>query len=171
MQLGFPTSGDAQETMIATTRDDTPRMADEPLVDPLCRWIAKFIDLLIAMALSRLLSPIGFFAGMTYLLVADGMTPGYSVGKRVFDLAVYDGEGLPCSVRASIVRNVILAVPYAAWYALAQGGWILATIGWVILVAVFGAEGLLLIGNPQGLRMGDELARTSVVGRQAAHRA
>jgi len=168
METGFPTASDAQERTIATTRDDTPQLADAPLADPLCRWIAKFVDLLIATALSRLLPPIGFFAGVTYLLVADGVTPGHSVGKRVLGLVVWDAEGSPCSVRASIVRNVFLVVSYVAWYTLEQGGWILTAIGWTILVVVFGTEGLLLIGNPQGLRFGDELARTAVVGRHAA---
>jgi uncharacterized RDD family membrane protein YckC len=62
------------------------------------------------------------------------------------------------------MRNVPVAVPYAVWHLLGQGGWIMAGVGWIVLVVACGVEGVLLAGNPQGRRLGDELAGTSVVG-------
>jgi hypothetical protein len=70
-----------------------------------------------------------------------------------------------------MLRNGILAAAYAVWYLLSGGGWMMAGLGWLVLVVVFGVEGVLLAGNPQGLRLGDEVAGTRVVGITAANRA
>jgi len=47
------------------------------------RFIAKFIDLLIVGAFLKFLPPIGFLAGLTYLLVGDGLYDGKSLGKNL----------------------------------------------------------------------------------------
>jgi hypothetical protein len=44
-----------------------------------------------------------------------------------------------------------------------HGGWLPAVVGWVVVIAAVGVEGILLVGNPQGRRLGDELADTRVV--------
>ena len=148
--------------------DADPRTQAEPTAaDPLSRWVAKFIDILVVAAASHLVPPIGFFGGVTYLLIADGVQPGQSAGKRLLGLGVRGHRGRPCSIRESILRNGILAVAYAVWHLLSGGGWILAGLGWLVLVLVFGVEGVLLAGNPQGLRLGDEVAETRVVGMAA----
>jgi len=61
----------------------------------------------------------------------------------------------PAGFRESIIRNlpcgaaqVLFAVPY---------------IGWIGSVAILSFEGLLIIGNEQGWRVGDEVARTQVL--------
>ncbi len=148
------------------------RMHAEPMAaDPLSRCVAKFLDGLIAAALSQLVSPIGFFAGVTYLLIADGIPPGRSAGKRLLGLAVRGPNGRECGVRESILRNAIVAGPYALWHLLAQGGWLLGMIGGLAFVGAVVLEGVLLAGNPQGLRLGDELAETRVVGVTVTDRA
>jgi hypothetical protein len=40
-----------------------------------------------------------------------------------------------------------------------------------VFVVALGLEGVLLAGNPQGLRLGDELAETRVVGVTVTDRA
>ena len=148
------------------------RMHAEPMaVDPLSRCVAKFLDGLLAAALSQLVPPIGFFAGVTYLLIADGIPPGRSAGKRLLGLAVRGPNGRECGVRESILRNAMVAGPYATWHLLAQGGWLLGVIGGFMFVVAVVLEGVLLAGNPQGLRLGDELAETRVVGVTVTDRA
>lgn len=148
------------------------QMHAEPMAaDPLSRCVAKFLDGLIAAALSQLVPPIGFFAGVTYLLIADGIPPGRSAGKRLLGLAVRGPNGRECGVRESILRNAIVAGPYALWHLLAQGGWLLGMIGGLAFVGAVVLEGVLLAGNPQGLRLGDELAETRVVGVTVTDRA
>jgi hypothetical protein len=58
----------------------------------------------------------------------------------------------------------VLAGPFALWLLLQAGGWIAAAVGWLVLIGAFGLEGILLIGNPEGQRLGDELANTRVIG-------
>jgi len=124
--------------------------------DTLNRSIARFIDILVALLLSRLPDYIGFFAGLTYLGIADGLMGGRSIGKRIIGLkAVYAKDGRPADIRGSILRNstvgllyIISRIPFV--------GWALACLG-------LGFELLLIIGSPEGRRLGDEIADTLVV--------
>lgn len=124
--------------------------------DLLNRFIAKFIDLLIVGVLFKLLPPVGFLAGLTYLLIGDGLSDGRSLGKRFVGLRVVlteKDEG--CSFRESIIRNL----PFGVGYILFSIPW----IGWVFPLIIFTFEGLLVIGSDTGARMGDEFAKTQVV--------
>jgi len=120
------------------------------------RFIAKFIDILIVGALLKLLPPIGFLAGLTYMLIGDGLFDGRSLGKKIIGLKVIisdKGEG--CSFRESIIRNL----PFGIGYILFSIPW----IGWVFPLIIFAFEGLLVIGSEEGMRIGDEIAKTQVV--------
>lgn len=127
-----------------------------PKADGVHRFIAKFIDFLIVAALAMVFPPVGFFAGMTYLLIADGLFAGQSTGKRLIGLQTLRSDtGAVISFRESILRNVpvsaaylCLTIPYIGW--LAAGG--------IVLV-----EALLVIGNLHGHRVGDEIAKTHVI--------
>ncbi len=119
------------------------------------RFIAKFIDLLVAAALSRSLPQVGDVAAVTYLLIGDGFPEGRSLGKRLIGLHVLVEEGRrACSFRESIIRNV----PVAAAYVLL----LIPFVGWIFTTVILIVEALLVIGNEKGLRIGDELARTHV---------
>jgi uncharacterized RDD family membrane protein YckC len=139
----------------------TPAAAGEPAgewpkADVLHRLIAKFVDLLIVAALVRLLPPVGFFAGITYLLIADGVWAGQSIGKRIVGLrALQLADGRAASFRESILRNAPLAA--------GMFGALIPYIGIVLLIVVLVFEALLVLGNERGLRIGDELAATQVV--------
>lgn len=135
-----------------------------PVGDPLSRGVAKLLDLLIAAALARLLWPIGWFAAVTYLLIADGLGSGPSVGKRVIGLTIRTPLGRRCGLRESILRNMSVAVPFGIWAWLLHGGWLMTMAGWLMLLGAVGVEGLLLAGNPQGRRLGDDVADTCVIG-------
>ncbi len=71
--------------------------------------------------------------------------------------AVHDHQA-QAGFRDSIIRNVPLAVGYAALQ--------IPYVGWLGAAAVLGMESLLIIGNEWGLRIGDELAHTQVVDEQ-----
>ena len=124
------------------------------------RSIAKFVDLLIVAALAELPSMVGFYAGLTYLLIADGLSQGRSVGKRLIGLeVVLPASATPCTFRESILRNTPLAVATILYAKLPY-------LGWLLGLSVFVLEALLAIGNERGQRVGDELAGTQVIERR-----
>lgn len=135
-------------------------MVSMPKANVLHRFIAKFLDFLMVAAFAKLIPPIGFFAGVAYLLIADGLWEGQSVGKRIIGLqTMKDGGGGTGSFKESILRNVPLAM-----------GWIAGVIpyvGWLLVGGVLVLEALLIIGNDRGLRIGDEIAQTQVIDRVA----
>jgi uncharacterized RDD family membrane protein YckC len=127
-----------------------------PKAQVLNRFVAKVIDLLIVAAASRLVPPIGVLAGLAYILLADGFGGGRSVGKRLVGLqTIVPRTREPAGFRESIIRNLpcgfaqlMFEIPYVGW------------IGWG---AVLSLEALLVIGNEQGRRVGDEIAKTQVL--------
>lgn len=120
------------------------------------RFIAKFIDLLILGALLKVIPPIGFLAGLTYLLIGDGLFDGRSIGKRIIGLRVILIEkDRGCGFRESIIRNL----PLGLGYLLFSIPW----IGWIFPLLIFAFEGLLILGSENGARIGDEMAKTQAV--------
>jgi len=126
--------------------------------DHLPRFVARIIDLLLAAALAQVVAPVGFFAGLTYLLIADGVAPGRSLGKMLIGLRVVTADGQPAQLRASILRNL----PWAAVFLL----YVIPWIGPLLAAAVVALEGLLVLGNSRGRRFGDELAGTQVLNAE-----
>ena len=131
------------------------------------RLVARTIDFIIVVALLEIIPKIGYFAGLAYILIADGLFQGRSVGKKLLGLKVVfyiePEEPIECSIKESIYRNF----PFAAGYILygILGG--IPLIGWLLsFVAVVGImlfESLLIVGNDRGMRFGDEIAKTRVV--------
>lgn len=127
--------------------------------DVVHRFIAKFIDFLIVAALARLIPSVGIFAGMTYILIADGLFQGRSAGKWLIGLqALRSDNGAVVSFRESILRNI----PFAAAYLCL----IIPYIGWMVAGGIVLIEALLTIGNLQGHRVGDEIAKTQVIDQK-----
>lgn len=127
-----------------------------PKAEVLNRFIAKFLDAILVMAAGRLLSPVGWLAGLAYVLISDGFAGGRSIGKRVtglqtINLRTQDVAGF----KESIIRNLPLASAYLLFS--------VPYIGWIAAVAITAFEALLIIGNEQGLRLGDEMAHTQVL--------
>ncbi len=133
------------------------------------RFIARFIDLLIVWTLLELIPKVGFFAGLTYMLIGDGFE-GKSIGKRLIGLRVIlireeieDSSSNAvtttfednCNFKESIIRNF----PFGIGYLLFN----IPLIGWVFPLIIFAFEGLLIIGNEKGMRIGDEIAKTQVI--------
>jgi uncharacterized RDD family membrane protein YckC len=119
-----------------------------PKADVTRRLFAATTDGVIVAAMGRLYWTSGWavylVVGAAYLLFRDAMR-GQSVGKAVCGLVTISLEtGRPASLADSFRRNVLLLIPAAN-------------------VALVFVEGLLIVRDPQGQRLGDRLAQTQVV--------
>lgn len=133
-----------------------------PKAEVLNRGIAKLIDLFIVAAADQVIVPVGFLAGLAYILIADGFAGGRSIGKRVIGLqTVLPERREPAGFRESIIRNLPFAV--------AQVAFAVPYVGWMVSAAILAFEAILIVGNEQGRRLGDEVAGTQVldVGKMA----
>lgn len=127
-----------------------------PKAEVLNRFIGKFVDGILVMAAGNVFPPVGWLAGFAYILIADGLSGGRSIGKRLtglqtIHLRTQDVAGF----KESIIRNG----PIAAAYLLFS----IPYIGWMAAGAIIVFESLLVIGNEQGFRLGDEMAHTQVL--------
>lgn len=135
------------------------------------RFLAKFIDFLVMGALFMIPGFVGPLAGLTYLLISDGLGGGQSLGKKIIGLKVVSlTTGAPSDFRKSIIRNSSFAVLIIFFYMV---GWI-PYLGKLLeaaaTLAVFGIEIALIYTDDMGARFGDRIARTLVVpvaGREA----
>ena len=127
-----------------------------PKAHVLNRFIAKLIDLLMVVAADQIAPPVGFLSGLAYILIADGFAGGRSIGKRLVGLQTLRVDSQePAGFRESIIRNLPLGA--------AQVAFAVPYVGWLISLAILAFEGLLIVGNEQGRRLGDEIARTHVL--------
>lgn len=131
-----------------------------PKAQMLNRGIARLIDLFIVAAAGQMLVPVGFLGGLAYILIADGFSGGRSIGKRLIGLqTVLPGQREAAGFRESIIRNLPFAVAHVAFA--------VPYVGWLLSIAIIAFEAVLIVGNEQGRRFGDEVAGTQVldVGR------
>ncbi|MBI4697579.1 MAG: RDD family protein [Nitrospirae bacterium] len=128
------------------------------------RVIAKSIDFLIIAALFEIVPRAGYFAGLGYILIGDGLFEGRSVGKKLIGLKVVLSKGGgKCAFKESIIRNFPFVIGYIIFGVLKS----IPLIGWlfsfIVLIIILGLESLIMLGNEKGLRLGDEIAGTMVV--------
>jgi uncharacterized RDD family membrane protein YckC len=122
----------------------------------LVRTVAKILDFIIVAAAAEVVPKAGFYAGLAYLLIGDGLFGGRSLGKRLVGLRVISAVSQkPCTIRDSIMRNSIFGIGYL-FSAFLWFGWI-----FVLLVSAF--EFIVLLGNKEHMRLGDEMAKTLVL--------
>ena len=126
-------------------------------VSILNRAVSRGIDLVIALAVAEALPRAGWVAAVLYVLVADGVSNGQSIGKKLLGLRVLTADGEPCSIRDSIMRNIMFGLGMLFWTLLHP------ILGWPLLAATIGVEFLVLMGSDKGRRLGDELAGTTVI--------
>ncbi len=127
--------------------------------DLLQRVLARLIDLLIFAAFCSLY-PIGMLAGFLYLLIADGLMGGRSIGKRIIGLYVVQFDTYePAGYRESIIRNADIALLGLFTVIPLLGPILLFTVGLIIVVV----ETYLIARNEFGQRAGDILAGTEVM--------
>ncbi len=122
----------------------------------LLRTVAKILDFIIIYAALEIVPRAGFFAGLVYLLISDGLFDGRSLGKKLIGLRVVaEDTQTPCTFRSSILRNSTLGIGFL----FIKISW----LGWIAVATVSIFEFIMLLGNTKGMRLGDELAKTVVV--------
>ena len=120
------------------------------------RAIAKTLDFIIIAAAAEVIPKAGFFAGLAYLLIGDGLFDGRSFGKKIIGLRVVSkNTDEPCSFRDSILRNSLFGLGYLFY----KMPW----FGWIFIVIVTVLEFVVLLGSKDGMRLGDEIAKTRVI--------
>jgi uncharacterized RDD family membrane protein YckC len=123
------------------------------------RMIGKAIDLILVVALTRILYPAGPLAAFLYILIADGLKGGRSLGKRVVGLYVVNTTtGKPADFKDSIIRNCTVAVP-VLFFMVPILGWLL----WILIgIPVLAIELYLMTRLDAQARLGDTMADTKV---------
>jgi uncharacterized RDD family membrane protein YckC len=123
------------------------------------RMIGKAIDLILVVALTRVLYPAGPLAAFLYILIADGLQGGRSLGKRVVGLRVINTTtGKPADFKDSVIRNSTVAIP-VLFFMVPILGWLL----WILIgIPVLAIELYLMTRLDAQARLGDTMADTKV---------
>lgn len=124
------------------------------------RFGARAIDLAVAFGLYRVTGPAGVVIALLYLLFADGMLQGQSVGKKILGVKVIHlPTRAPARYRESFLRNspfglvVLLGMmPDLGDKAFLAGA-----------VVIGGVEAWKALREALGLRLGDVWAQTQVI--------
>ena len=119
-----------------------------PAADWQTRSLAFLIDLIVYLALFYGLGGFGHFLAMLYILFRDGIFSGQSIGKKVMGIRVVHTDGRPIHLIDSSFRNVLF-------------------LFYVIFPLAIVVETAALLRNPDHQRLGDRIARTRVVRKQA----
>jgi len=128
------------------------------------RFVALLIDCVIS-AIFSFVPFIGGIAGAVYMLIRDGLMKGASLGKKLLNLQVINqATGQPASYEESIRRNLIFAVP-VVFAIIPFFGWIVSSL---LSIIVYLLEGIAVLQDPSGIRVGDKFAKTQVVEAAAA---
>jgi len=122
----------------------------------LLRTVAKILDFIIIAAAVEVIPKAGFFAGIAYLLIGDGFFDGRSLGKKLIGLRVVSADtNTPCTFRDSILRNSTFGIGFLFY----KMHW----FGWIFIVLISNFEFIILLGSRDGMRFGDEIAKTIVI--------
>ena len=128
--------------------------------DVLHRLLAKLIDALLMGAACLVLYPVGVMIGATYIVIADGLFEGRSIGKYIIGLRVIrDMDGEEATFTDSFIRNALFGlivlfgvVPFLRWLLILSVG---------LLIVLF--ETYYVVATADGRRVGDLAAGTLVV--------
>ena len=162
MKEGGPAAAAVDEAVDAMTATLAPK------ADLTKRAIAAIIDFAIASVLSRI-PFIGWFAGIGYILVRDGLDVELinrqSVGKKLMGLKTVRLDGEPMDVPGSVRRNWMFALGtlagLIAWIPLLGFLTVLAAGVISLLIGVY--EVYLVFTDNEGRRWGDTFAGTKVI--------
>jgi uncharacterized RDD family membrane protein YckC len=139
-------------------RDARPEGSPYPKADLTLRALARLTDFTIAFALAQIYQ-LGPILAAMYLLVADGLFQGQSVGKKVFGVrAVVVPRRAPAGYYESMLRNASFALVAVFWS---------VPLLWPVLfvagVPIVAFEAYMIFTDRLGIRIGDIFADTQVV--------
>ncbi len=132
------------------------------------RFIAAIIDGAIAFVIG-MIPFIGGFIGAGYWLVRDGLELEFmdrrSIGKKIMKLRPVRLDGRPMDIPTSVKRNWMFALGGVIQVLL-----FIPILGWLLMIPVafialgFGLFELYkVVTDPQGRRLGDNMAGTKVI--------
>jgi hypothetical protein len=146
--------------MTGPQREDSPY----PKADLTLRALARICDLGLALAVANAAHEVGPLLAATYLLAADGLVHGQSIGKRLFGVramvrpAIPGGRWRPAGYRESVLRNAPFAL-VALFFGVAS----LWLVFFVAGIPILAYEAWRAAKDRLGLRAGDLFADTQVV--------
>jgi hypothetical protein len=124
------------------------------------RAVARASDLTLALLLSSFPGKAGVLAGLLYLLVADALWHGQSVGKKIAGIkVVHVPTRTSADIRHSMVRNAPFALAFL-FTAISILGWLLFLLIGLPLILF---EGYMVYTDSLGIRLGDIFADTQVI--------
>ncbi len=124
------------------------------------RFIAKAIDVLIFFIASSVLHIYGTIAGLLYILIADYVGNGQSLGKKIVKIRVVTQEGAyQINLTESIIRNLSCSIVLI----FTQLGFIGLILFLTAGLAICAVEIYFMITDIGGIRIGDILANTMVI--------
>ncbi len=140
-------------------RDARREGSPYPKADLTLRGLARLVDLALAFGLAQAGHEAGPLLAVIYLLVADGLMHGQSIGKRLFGIrTMVVPRRVPAGYRESVLRNAPFAL-VALFY--------VVPLWWLLLVVaglpIVGFEAYMVITDRMGIRIGDIFADTQVV--------
>lgn len=130
-----------------------------PKADLSLRALARLIDFLLAFALAWWAPPAGPVVAALYMLVADALMNGQSLGKRLFGVRVMS---VPHRVPAGLQESVLRNSPFALVAVFGSVTWLWPAL-FVAGVPIVAFEAYRVAVDPQGFRIGDLFADTQVV--------
>ena len=148
-------------------RDARPEGSPYPKADLTLRGLARVADFALAFVLALTAPQIGPILGAFYLLVADGLMSGQSVGKRIFGIrTVHVTRRAPAGYHESVLRNAPFALIAIFWA---------VPLLWPMLVVaglpIVGFEAYMIFTDRLGIRIGDIFADTQVVDAKVLSKA
>ncbi|WP_187345113.1 RDD family protein [Cystobacter ferrugineus] len=159
----------AAPELYASSRRHGLRVVDEkeaagspyPKASLWLRLGARLVDVLVAWGFYVVGGGAGSVLALLFLLLADGMLQGQSVGKRIFGVKVMH---LPTRSAARHRDSTLRNAPLALIVLLGMMPEPLGRVAFLAgLVVIGGVEALRVVRDPLGWRLGDTWAQTQVV--------
>ncbi len=148
-------------------RDARPEGSPYPKADLTLRALARLADFALAFVLARTAPQVGPILAAFYLLVADGLMSGQSVGKRIFGIRTVNvTRRTPAGWHESLLRNAPFAL-VAIFYAVP----LLWPVLFVVGLPILGFEAYMIFTDRLGIRIGDIFADTQVVDAKVLSKA
>src|SRR5512133_1520600 len=148
-------------------RDARPEGSPYPKADLTLRGLARAADFTLAWVVAQSAPQVGPLLAALYLLVADGLMSGQSIGKKIFGVrTVVVPRRAPASWHESLLRNAPFAL-VAVFYAVP----FLWPVLFVAGLPILGFEAYMIFTDRLGIRIGDIFADTQVVDAKVLSKA
>jgi uncharacterized RDD family membrane protein YckC len=148
-------------------RDARPEGSPYPKADLTLRGLARLADFTLAWVAAQSVPQFGPLLAAFYLLVADALMSGQSVGKKIFGVrTVVVPRRAPAGWHESALRNAPFAL-VAVFYAVP----LLWPVLFVVGLPIVAFEAYMIFTDRLGVRIGDIFADTQVVDAKVLSKA